>query len=75
MCIMLLIVSSIAAQSPNKSDDAYLNIPEDIEFNDQTAPQSKDTVESQQYSDFIHKLYRFDADNLQKFDDSHKTPV
>lgn len=52
-----------------RSDDAYLNIPGEPTFNDRSALADKRNLQSRQYHDFIHNLYRFDKDNLQKVDD------
>lgn len=75
MCLVLVLILTatitIAASSP-KSDDSYLNIPDQfIVFNDESALTKKENLQSKQYNDFIHTLYKFDADNLQKFDALH----
>lgn len=70
---MLVLTATIAtAASSPKSDDSYLNIPDQfIVFNDESALTKKENLQSKQYNDFIHTLYKFDADNLQKFDALH----
>lgn len=72
--VLLMAIASTptyAAPQPqqNKADDAYLNIPDEkMVFNDRSALADPANLQSKVYSEFIHKLYRFDSDNLQKFD-------
>lgn len=51
-----------------RSEDAYLNIPGEPTFTDRSALTDKRNLQSRQYHDFIHNLYRFDKENLQKVD-------
>lgn len=70
--ILLLVLAAASVRAVHKSDDSYLNIPDEyIEFNDQSALKNKENLESKQYNDFIHTLYKFDADNLEKFEKLH----
>lgn len=59
----------------------YVSIPEQY-FNDPSALNVKSNLQSKQYHDFIHTLYRYDKANLQKVDQlfesaasSGKTPA
>lgn len=45
----------------------YVSIPEQY-FNDPSALNVKSNLQSKQYHDFIHTLYRYDKANLQKVD-------
>lgn len=61
-----------------RSEDAYLNIPGEPTFVDRSALTDKRNLQSRQYHDFIHNLYRFDKENLQKVDnlfEIHNTPT
>lgn len=60
------------AEEASKSD--LLNVPEQIAFNDQSALSVKSNLQSQQYQDFIHTLYRFDKDNLKRVDNLFAHP-
>lgn len=76
VAIMMVVVASsssaAAATAQQRNDDFYLNIPDEyIVFNDESALTKRENLESQQYNDFIHTLYKFDADNLQKFENLH----
>lgn len=62
---LLLIGVTIAAPPTNLDIDIA---DQDIEFTDQSALADTKNLQSEQYNAFIHELYRFDADNLQKFD-------
>lgn len=71
MLMLALLTPSTTSQVTNKADDSYLNIPDEyIDFTDKSAP--VEGQQSQLYNDFIHKLYRYDADNLQKFDNQYQ---
>lgn len=65
----MLLMTTVAA-TPQSTQ---LNLADhEIEFNDRSAPFQKDVLQSEKYNAFIHQLYRFDSDNLQKFDDLYK---
>ncbi|KAG4076903.1 hypothetical protein HA402_015890 [Bradysia odoriphaga] len=65
---VLLVTITIALVNGYRSEDAYLNIPAEPTFNDRSALTDKRNLQSRQYHDFIHNLYRFDKENLQKVD-------
>jgi len=50
------------------SNSDYISIPEVTSYNDQSALNIKSNLQSTQYQDFIHQLYRFDNDNLKRVD-------
>lgn len=50
-------------------------VPEPIVFNDQSALSVKSNLQSQAYQDFIHQLYRFDADSLKRVDNLFQNPA
>lgn len=62
-----------AAQDASNSP-ALLNVPDPAAFNDQSALSVKSNLQSQQYQDFIHTLYRFDKDNLKRVDNLFAHP-
>jgi len=65
---IFLMTATITLVHSYRSEDAYLNIPGEQTFNDRSALTDKRNLQSRQYHDFIHNLYRFDKDNLQKVD-------
>lgn len=68
------VLMFVAVASAQRNDDFYLNIPDEyIVFNDESALTKRENLESQQYNDFIHTLYKFDADNLRKFENLHQS--
>lgn len=70
------MASLIVLTHGNKSDDAYLNIPDEyIVFNDESALTKKQNLQSKQYNDFIHTLYKNDADNLLKFENRYEEAI
>lgn len=62
--LIALIVMGVTAQGAG-----LLNLPDPQAFNDQSALTVKHNLQSQKYQDFIHQLYRHDADNLKRVDD------
>lgn len=47
---------------------SILNVPDPQSFNDPSALEVKSNLQSQQYQNFIHTLYRHDKDNLKRVD-------
>lgn len=69
--------SVVRCQTPLKNADrpvaidssSFLDIADqDMVFDDQSALTNQANLHSDKYSQFIHQLYHFDTDNLQKFD-------
>lgn len=59
----MLVIYTTAENSPQ-----LLNVPEPPSFDDRSALNVKSNLQSQQYQDFIHTLYRYDKDNLKRVD-------
>lgn len=64
----ILLATTVVLVNGYRSEDAYITIPTGPTFNDRSALADKKNLQSIQYHDFIHNLYRFDKDNLQKVD-------
>lgn len=65
---IFFVATTIMLVNGYRSEDAYLNIPGVQTFTDRSALSDKRNLQSRQYHDFIHNLYRFDKENLQKVD-------
>lgn len=65
---IILITATVALVNGHRSDDSYINISGEPTFTDRSALADKKNLQSRQYHDFIHNLYRFDKDNLRKVD-------
>lgn len=67
--LLLLAAATCEAQNPEPASADFINIADrDIVFDDRSALANEANLHSEQYSAFIHQLYHFDTDNLQKFD-------
>lgn len=64
--VALLLIGVTTGAPPANLDIDIAD--QDIEFTDQSALADTKNLQSERYNAFIHELYRFDADNLQKFD-------
>lgn len=64
----------ILSKDVNSQQGDFLNVPTPSVFNDQSALNVKSNLQSQQYQDFIHQLYRFDKDNLKRVDNLFANP-
>lgn len=71
---ILLNIFVMGAIAQGASSPALLNVPEPTTFNDKSALSVKSNLQSQQYQDFIHTLYRFDKDNLKRVDNLFAHP-
>lgn len=67
-----MLAVGISAQAA--SNVGFLNVPTPQSFNDRSALTDKANLQSQQYQDFIHTLYRFDKDNLKRVDNLFAHP-
>lgn len=66
---MTLIGFVCAAPADSVNGYIDLGVPEaEVAFQDQSALKQEDNLKSKVYQDFIHQLYRFDKDNLNKAD-------
>jgi len=65
---ILLLTTAVTFIYGYRSEDAYLNVPDQEIFTDRSALTDKKNLQSRQYQDFLHNLYRFDKENLQKVD-------
>lgn len=53
----------------DEKSETFLNIPTDQQvFDDRSALADSSNLQSSQYQDFIRNLYRFDKENLDKYD-------
>ncbi len=75
---ILLVAAAVSVVfCDDEKNDTFLNIPtaEQV-FDDRSAPSDTNNLQSTQYQDFIRNLYRFDKENLQKYDTLfQKTPT
>ncbi|KAG4077100.1 hypothetical protein HA402_016087 [Bradysia odoriphaga] len=66
---ILLLSAAVAVVFCDENNETYLNIPASEQvFDDRSALADKGNLQSTQYQDFIRNLYRFDKENLDKYD-------
>lgn len=65
---MIFAVFTFVHSYESATSSSYINIPDSNEYHDQSALAVKSNLESKQYQDFIHTLYRLDKDNLKRVD-------
>lgn len=65
---ILLVAAAMLVVNCEDTNDTFLNIPGEQIFTDRSAPADTSNLQSTQYQDFIRNLYRFDKENLQKYD-------
>ncbi|KAJ6642357.1 hypothetical protein Bhyg_07305 [Pseudolycoriella hygida] len=66
--ILFLAAAVVLVFGDDTTNDTFINIPADPVFNDHSALSDKSNLQSAQYQDFIRNLYRFDKENLEKYD-------
>lgn len=66
---ILLVAAAVAVVFCADDNDTFLNIPASEQvFDDRSALADTSNLQSSQYQDFIRNLYRFDKENLEKYD-------
>lgn len=65
---ILLLTVGIAFVYSDDAETGYINLPGEQVFTDRSALADQNNLKSSQYQDFIRNLYRFDKENLQKYD-------
>lgn len=66
---ILLVAAAITVVYCDDANESFINLPGEQVYTDRSAPADTSNLQSSQYQDFIRNLYRFDKENLQKYDD------
>lgn len=69
-----MLIAAISSQINAQQNSNLLNVEQPQSFNDQSALNVKSNLQSRQYQDFIHTLYRYDKDNLKRVDNLFANP-
>lgn len=56
-------------------ETGFINLPSEQVFTDRSALADQSNLQSSQYQDFIRNLYKFDKENLQKYDNLFNAPT